>query len=51
MVTLAEDLYLLAGDGASGRLLVDPVHLDLGLGGALLLDLAVRDASCSATST
>lgn len=43
MVTLAEDLYLLASDGTSGRLLVDPVHLDLGLGGALLLDLAVRE--------
>jgi hypothetical protein len=43
MVTLAEDLYLLASDGTSGRLLIDPVHLDLGLGGALLLDLAVRE--------
>jgi hypothetical protein len=43
VVTLAEDLYLLASDGTSGRLLVDPVHLDLGLGGALLLDLAVRE--------
>ena len=43
MVTLAEDLYLLASDGTTGRLLVDPVHLDLGLGGALLLDLAIRE--------
>ena len=43
MVTLAEDLYLLASDGTSGRLLIDPVHLDLGLGGAMLLDLAVRE--------
>lgn len=43
MVTLAEDLYLLASDGTSGRRLIDPVHLDLGLGGALLLDLAVRE--------
>ena len=42
MVTLAEDLYLLAlGEG--GRLQIDPLHLDLGLGGALLLDLAVRE--------
>jgi hypothetical protein len=43
VVTLAEDLYLLASDGTSGRLLIDPVHLDLGLGGALLLDLAMRE--------
>jgi Golgi phosphoprotein 3 (GPP34) len=43
VVTLAEDLYLLGSDAASGRLLVDPVHLDLGLGGALLLDLAMRE--------
>ena len=42
MVTLAEDLYLLADDPATGRPLVDPAHLDLGLGGALLLDLALR---------
>jgi hypothetical protein len=42
MVSLAEDLYLLAGDGSTGRLLIDTTHLDLGLGGALLLDLAVR---------
>jgi hypothetical protein len=42
VVTLAEDLYLLAFDDAGGRLLIDPLHLDLGLGGALLLDLAVR---------
>jgi Golgi phosphoprotein 3 (GPP34) len=40
VVTLAEDLYLLASDGTSGRLLIDPFHLDLGIGGALLLDLA-----------
>ena len=43
MVTLAEDLYLLALDDTGGRLLIDPLHLDLGLGGALLLDLAVRE--------
>ena len=42
MVTLAEDLYLLAGDGTTGRLLIDTARLDLGLGGALLLDLAMR---------
>jgi hypothetical protein len=42
MVTLAEDLYLLAGDSVTGRLLIDTAHLDLGLGGALLLDLEVR---------
>jgi hypothetical protein len=42
VVTLAEDLYLLADDPATGRPLVDPAHLDLGLGGALLLDLALR---------
>jgi hypothetical protein len=43
VVTLAEDLYLLAGDDTGGRLLIDPIHLDLGLGGALLLDLAMRE--------
>src|SRR4051794_1009343 len=42
VVTLAEDLYLLALDETGGRLLIDPLRLDLGLGGALLLDLAVR---------
>ena len=42
VVTLAEDLYLLADDPATGRPLVDVAHLDLGLGGALLLDLALR---------
>jgi hypothetical protein len=41
MVTLAEDLYLLADE--SGRPLIDHTHLDLGLGGALLLDLALHD--------
>jgi hypothetical protein len=30
VVTLAEDLYLLADDPATGRPLVDPAHLDLG---------------------
>jgi hypothetical protein len=42
VVTLAEDLYLLASNGATGRLLIDTAHLDLGLGGALLLDLTLR---------
>ena len=42
MVTLAEDLYLLADDAATGGPLIQPAHLDLGLGGALLLDLALR---------
>lgn len=42
MVGLAEDLYLLAINGTTGRLLIDTAHLDLGLGGALLLDLARR---------
>jgi len=42
MVSLAEDLYLLADDPATGRPLIDIAHLDLGLGGALLLDLALR---------
>ena len=42
MVTLAEDLYLLASNGSTGRLLIDPARLDLGLGGALLMDLALR---------
>jgi hypothetical protein len=42
VVTLAEDLYLLAEDPATGRALLDPGHLDLGLGGALLLDLTLR---------
>jgi Golgi phosphoprotein 3 GPP34 len=42
MVSLAEDLYLLADDPATGRPLIDVAHLDLGLGGAQLLDLALR---------
>ncbi len=42
VVTLAEDLYLLSDDPATGRPLIDVAHLDLGLGGALLLDLALR---------
>jgi hypothetical protein len=42
MVTLAEDLYLLASDGSTGRFLIDTTRLDLGLGGAMLLDLVLR---------
>jgi hypothetical protein len=42
MVTLAEQLYLLAEDAATGRPLIDPTHVGRGLGGALLLDLALR---------
>ena len=42
MVTLAEDLYLLACDDTTGRSVIDRAHLDLGLGGALLLDLALQ---------
>jgi hypothetical protein len=48
VVTLAEDLYLLALDVTGGRLVIEPLHLDLGLGGALLLDLAVRERVASA---
>jgi hypothetical protein len=42
MVTLAEDLYLLACDETSGRPRISATYLDLGLGGALLLDLVQR---------
>src|SRR5574337_809242 len=42
MITLAEDLFLLATDAATGRPLVDTTHLDFGLGGALLLDLVLQ---------
>src|SRR3954451_13765723 len=42
MATLAEDLYLLANNGSTGRFRIDTSHLDLGLGGAMLLDLALR---------
>ena len=42
MAILAEDLYLLADDAATGRPLIPAAHLDLGLGGALLLDLGLR---------
>src|SRR6266511_2849901 len=39
MVMLTEDLYLLACDDVSGKTLIDSAYLDLGLGGALVLDL------------
>jgi len=42
MSTLAEELFLLADDRVTGRPLIDHTHLDLGLGGALLLDLVLR---------
>jgi hypothetical protein len=42
MITLAEDLFLLATDASTCRPLVDTTHLDLGLGGALLLDLVLQ---------
>jgi hypothetical protein len=42
VATLAEDLHLLATD-ATGRFSIDTAYLDLGLGGALLLDLVLRD--------
>ena len=42
MLTLAEDLFLLACEEATGRPRIPAAHLELGLGGALLLDLALR---------
>jgi hypothetical protein len=42
VVTLVEGLYLLADDDASGKLLIEHTHLDLGLGGARLMDLVLR---------
>ncbi len=42
MVTLVEDLFLLATDASTGRPLIDTTHLDLGLSGALLLDLVLQ---------
>src|SRR3954453_9186546 len=41
METLAEDLFLLARDDATGRSRIPTAHLDLGLGGGLLLDLVL----------
>jgi Golgi phosphoprotein 3 GPP34 len=40
---LAEDLLLLVTDDASGRLSVPSAHVDAGLGGANLLELALMD--------
>jgi hypothetical protein len=42
MLTLAEDLFLLASDDATGRPRIPAAYLDLGLGGALLRDLALH---------
>lgn len=50
MVTLAEDLFLLASEGATGRLRLPSTYLDLGLGGALLLDLVLQDRVALADS-
>src|SRR5438128_836344 len=43
MVTLAEDLFLLVCHEASGKARISTAYLDLGLGGALLLDLVLSD--------
>lgn len=43
VVTLAEDLFVLSCHHTTGRLLIPAAHLDLGLGGALLLDLKLRE--------
>jgi Golgi phosphoprotein 3 GPP34 len=43
MVTLAEDLFLLVCHEASGRARISTAYLDLGLGGALLLNLVLRE--------
>jgi len=43
MVMLTEDLYLLACDDVSGKTLIDSAYLDLGLGGALVLDLVLLE--------
>jgi hypothetical protein len=42
VVTLAEDLFLLVCHDATGRARISTINLDLGLGGALLLDLVLR---------
>jgi hypothetical protein len=41
-VALAEDVYLLACDAATGRPRIAAMYLDLGLAGALLCDLVLR---------
>jgi hypothetical protein len=43
VVTLAEQFYLLAEDPSTGRAVIESTHLGLGLSGALLLDLALRE--------
>jgi hypothetical protein len=43
MVTLAEDLFLLVCHAATGKARIQTAYLDLGLGGALLLDLVLRE--------
>ena len=43
IVTLAEDLFLLAHHETTGRLRIPTEFLDLGLGGALLLDLKLHE--------
>jgi Golgi phosphoprotein 3 (GPP34) len=43
VVTLAEDLFLLACDDETGRPFVPPHLLDLGLAGALLFDLVAQE--------
>ncbi|MDQ1689241.1 MAG: hypothetical protein QOK42_2216 [Frankiaceae bacterium] len=43
MTTVAEDLVLLLLDPESGRSVVDSMSLDLAIGGALLLDLSIRE--------
>ena len=42
MRILAEELFLLSDDRVTGRPLLDHGHLDLGLSGALLMELALR---------
>ncbi|MHA6631163.1 GOLPH3/VPS74 family protein [Pseudonocardia sichuanensis] len=43
MTTITEDLVLLLLDPGSGRAVVDGTSLDRAIGGALLLDLALRE--------
>jgi Golgi phosphoprotein 3 (GPP34) len=50
VVTLAEDLFLLASHEATGRTRIQPAHLDMGLGGALLLDLVLHERVALADS-